>query len=221
MTKRQQEAQPVAPNPEATEQPQTLPDPAVTGGPGVGPASPAQPERRTVKIGAREFAVDPDVAEAYAQREREYETGFARQGEELGQLRARQREWDAQQERLRAAVTGTPAEPATPDIDTELFVNPKAALQRLKAEIISEQETRQLQTRQAQESREQFWNDFYGQHPDLSKADDHWLIESVLQRNFRSLAAMTTGEGMKKLGDLSRDAILGIIKKRTPATTEP
>jgi hypothetical protein len=199
--------------PAATPEPEPQPpvDTAIVGGPGVD-APPAPPPLVTVKVGAREFQVSPEMAEAYAQRERDYEAGIARQGQELGELRARQREYDAQQARLRAAVVGD-VSPQRPDVATELFTDPATALQRHKAEILAEWQQQQSIER----GKAEFWDTFYAQHPDLSRAQEHWLVETVLQRHFRDLAALSVEEGQKKLGDLTRQAMLSIIKNRTPA----
>lgn len=194
--------------PQPTAETPTPESAVITGGPGVSTPSTA-PELRPVKIGGREFQAPPDMAEALEKRERDYEAGIQKQGQELGELRGRLREWESQQERLRTALAPQGAQPAEPDIETELFTNPRAALARHERQILSRLE----QQRQVETDREKFWRDFYGSHRDLSRDDDHWLVETILQRNFRDLATLPVDEGHKKLGDLTRQAMLRIMKR--------
>lgn len=206
---------PPTPEPQTSATPEPEPNPtAVTGGPGISTPTTAAPDLRTVKIGGRDFQLPPDAAEAMSQREREYEQGFAKQGEELGRLRQQARDWESERERVRHAVNGAPATPQEPDYNTLMFTDPSAALQRFKQEL--QREIRGEREQQA--LREQFWTDFYGSNPDISR-DEHWLVEATLMRHFRELGTLGGPEGQKKLGDYTRQAMLGIIQKRAPSST--
>jgi len=169
-------------------------------------------ETRPVRIGAKEFDLPVEIAEAIAERERVYEQGIQKQGQELGELRRVVRQWEDTQARLRQAITPQSASDG-PNLGTQLFVDPDAALARFKTQILGEVQAAQMLQRQ----QEEFWQGFYASNPDLSREDDHVLVEALVQRHFRDLAPLDPSEARKKLGDLARTYLVNALKRHRPA----
>ena len=203
-----------SPEPQQTPTPPAAPDAAVmTGGPGVTPADAPGPAK--IRWDQRDWTVTPDVAEAWERREKQFEAKFAEYSQEIGALRQRAREWEAQQERLRTALVPNGQPNAEPDLDTLLFTNPKQALALHERQILAKLEGQ----RQVEKDRAEFWDTFYGTHKDLDRSHDHYLVESVLQRPFPDLASLPVEEGHKKLGDLTRAEIMRFLKKRASGSS--
>lgn len=177
------------------------------GGPGDPPAdAPAeppsdQPMRARVKIGKKEFEVDPGIAAAYEEREREYMRGIQMDRREKDEL-----------ERFRRAAQPTPPQDAEPDFNTLLFENPTRALElrdaRLKAEL--EAKYRSEQNFRA------FWEQFYENNPDLK--DEKFLVNAQFQSSWDTISDMKTPDAQEYLADGVRKEILRISRKAKTAT---
>lgn len=120
----------------------------------------------------------------------------------------------------KVAVPGEP-EPE-PDWDKMLFADPKGAL-KLHGERVAKQVSQDLRAEyQRDRGTAEFWNRFYGTHPDLKQDSD--LVEIVLNSNLPSLANIPVEDAYSKLAELTRDRILryagGAAKKRPKAQAE-
>lgn len=181
----------------------------LAGGPGVESEPAPAPKFVTVKHGGRELQVPEDLAGAWQEREREFETRIGKQGQELGELR----KWRQQAE---AAIRPQPAQPAEPDINTLWFENPQAAYQKIKQDV-REEITSDYRRDQALRS---FWDGFYRGNDDLR--EDAWVAETVFRDNFQDLADMPTSKAQEKLADLTREKILRLTRKaKTEITRAP
>jgi hypothetical protein len=196
----------------------STPEPVTRGGPGVPgpdpspePGTPAAPagSTRAVKIGGRDFSVPEDLAEVLAQRERDYEAGIQRQGQELGTLRRQVTEQHELLSGLRQAFG--PKAPAGPDWNTLVFENPAKALELHRQAIVDEVTARQT----AQKELDGFWRSFYKANPDLDEAEDGPLVEFIVTRHASDLAPLSHKDGtaQKKLGELTRRYILRFARK--------
>lgn len=81
------------------------------------------------------------------------------------------------------------------DYETQLFVNPKEALSRLRSEIkaeILEEADKKNKDRDtklsAEQSEVEFWREFYSEHKELK--DDDIFVRAILNRDFSKLASM-------------------------------
>lgn len=104
------------------------------------------------------------------------------------------------------------------DWDRELFANPKEAL-RKAVKIATDTTTKQLRSEyQRDKGTREFWDKFYGKHPDLR--DDHDLVEVTLNSNLADLANIPVEDVYGKLAELTRQRILryagGAARKTTP-----
>lgn len=120
----------------------------------------------------------------------------------------------------KVTVSGEP-EPE-PDWDKMLFADPKGAL-KLHGERVAKQVTQDLRAEyQRDRGTTEFWNRFYGAHPDLRQDSD--LVEIVLNSNLSSLANIPVEDAYMKLAELTRDRILryagGAAKRRPKAQAE-
>lgn len=165
----------------APQPPETPPSlSSLSGGPGIDPAvppeaptgpeapqPPAPPAGTSVKIGGRDYTVEPELAAALEGREREFNQRLSEQGRELGELRTWRRQVEQQ--------IAPPRQAQGYDYDTALFERPGETLQRIKQETLAEVR-REYQAEQAQR---QQWDRFYRDHPDL--ADETRLVRAVAQ----------------------------------------
>jgi hypothetical protein len=193
---------------------QTLDQDVIVGGPGQEApeptqSEPAQPPRQRVKLAGREFEVDPELAAALEEREREFQRKLSQQGAELGRLR----------QMVGYATAAAPTAPVSPaptdDLETLIFVEPKRAIERVKTEI--RQELEQLY-RQDQFWRD-FWHTFDRAHPDL--AGERELTTVVLQRHFQELSDLPITQAIEQLGDRVRREIVRLVSKTQAARREP
>src|SRR5262245_12236586 len=178
------------------------------GGPGDPPAeapaapaaTPDQPPARTrVKISGRDFDVDPEMATALEDRERDYMRGIQMDRRERDEL-----------DRYRRAANPSPT-PAVPEFSREIFENPEAAMlrreERLKTELRQEFLTQQATQRT--------WAKFYQDHPDL--VGEEMLVDALLQSNeignIRISSESDQRRALEQLADATRREILRISRK--------
>lgn len=183
--------------------------PFYVGGPGldtpVEPTEePAQPTGVKRIIAGKEYAMDPDTAAAFDQRERDFERRMSQQGTELGELR-----------RIKQQVDGlkAQADPAQPTLDTMLFENPTQALESWW----QQKEAKLRQDYQSEQREREFWTQFYKTHRDLDGED--LIVRAVSLRNASALSTITdAGDMSDKIADLSRREILRISQRTKPDT---
>ena len=109
--------------------------------------------------------------------------------------------------------TTPPVAEEEPDWEAMLFTNPKETLD-LYGQRIEERVTKKLRGEYNREqSQARFWNDFYKVNDDINRSDDHDIVEATLNRNFDTLAAMSTDAAIEKLGDLTRQRIMRYSKQ--------
>lgn len=158
-----------------------------------------QVQLREVTINGRTFSVPQDVATALEEREREFQRKLSEQASEL---RAR---WEQQ--------TAEPAKQNTDvleGLDTLLFENPKAALQKLRESIVTEVTS----LYQADQGRRQFWVEFYQDYPELRKHQT--LVSAILQQRLPEWATVPTTAAKKLLADEVKRELVEIAKTITP-----
>jgi len=187
---------PVTPNPDAA---------ILQGGPGQDAPveekkEPATPTGVEMTIAGQKYTLDPAVASALEERERQFERKMGQQGAELGELRRLKQQVDA--------LNQAQAAQAQPNLDTLLFENPTKALELHRQQIVSE-----LTQKYEQEKRQQeFWRDFKSRHKDLE--GDDLVIHAVAAKNVASLNTITDPVEMAdKIADLSRREILRIANR--------
>jgi len=203
--------------PQPTEQPNITPqdekDRAVmVGGPGQEtpveePKQPATPTGVEMTIAGQKYTLDPAVASAIEERERQFERRMGQQGAELGELRRLKQQVDS--------LNQAQAAQAQPNLDTLLFENPTKAL-----EIHARQIEDRLTQKYEQEKRQQeFWRDFRSRHKDLD--GDDIVIQAVASKNAASLSTINDPVEMAdKIADLSRREILRIANRARSDTPE-
>lgn len=131
---------------------------------------------------------------------------------ELEQLR---RELELNRREIEDLRRRTPVEPAVrnqpeaeeePDWDELLFKDPKAAM-KLHGERVAKSVREELRREYAQDQgTNQFWSDFYKDHPDLEGDDD--LVQTMLNSNLAKLGGMPVKKAMDELADLTRQRIM-------------
>jgi hypothetical protein len=138
--------------------------------------------------------------------------------DEIAQMRAEVERLKEENKLIRRAIP--PAEPARApaaepademddeEFDALLFSNPREALrinnERVKRELRNEYTNNQGTTK--------FWENFYRDNSDLKDDDD--LVQSTLQKNMAELGNMPVDKAMGRLAELTRERILGFMKKR-------
>jgi hypothetical protein len=171
------------------------------GGPGDAPADvpepePDQPSRARVKIGKKEFEVDPDMAAAIEERERDYMRGIQVDRRERDEL-----------ERYRRAAQPTQPQPTEPDLSTLIFEDPKKALELHGQRI----EQRMEQRYRSEQQTQRMWTKFYSDHPDLS--DENMFVSAKFSQIYDEIADLPTAKAMDMLADEVRKDILRISRK--------
>ena len=177
---------------------------------------PATPSAETVKLAGKEFALDPEVAQAIQAREQEMQRKLTEHSQELGDLRRRD------QERLAAEEAARKAAMPQQDISSRLFEQPEVVLNELEERIVNRMTGMYAQ----QTSQNDFWQSFYAQNPDLDRLTDHFIVQAVLNQHMPELQAASTktGEAQAKLGELTRTQILRLSQKQSQSgdeTTRP
>lgn len=92
------------------------------------------------------------------------------------------------------------------DWETELFVNPKDAIKRLRAEIKDEVKAEMTQAYNGAESSKQFWAAFYNDHGDLKEHD--FYVRAILQRDYAQLENLPASEGAAELAKRVKKELL-------------
>lgn len=186
--------------------------PGSSGDPAAGSAAPPapkpaaadpqdEPRRVKRKIGGRELELDPDVADAIDEREREYARGYGNVSQELAELKRR------------LPAPAPPPKPAEPDWNTLMFDRPAEAVGHIRREINEQVSAAksELETRyESERRRERFWATFYRANPDL--AGEELLVDSILQRDQSALSPLPVEEGQSRLADAVRKEILRIAR---------
>lgn len=88
-----------------------------------------------------------------------------------------------------------------------LFSDPNAAIKKLKAEMRQEIAA----DYNADQSRRDFWDDFYRENTDL-RDEDH-LVQATLSKHISALENMRGKAGRDKLAELTKKDILNLTKK--------
>lgn len=98
------------------------------------------------------------------------------------------------------------------EVEEELFVNPKAALEKLQngiAELIDkkaeERETKQRVEQQRKEATEKMYKDFYAENQDI--ADFPELVEFVTQKHWDEVGKMPVKQGLARVAEETRKMI--------------
>jgi len=111
------------------------------------------------------------------------------------------------------SIQTTPAKKEEPkekakdyDWDTELFVNPKEALARLRSEIKAEVKAEMTEAYNGAETEKEFWRTFYKQHESLKEHDT--FVKAILQRDYKKIADLPASEAAEKLAEAVKREIL-------------
>jgi len=168
---------------------------------------PATLPEHFVKLAGKDYAVDPDVAQAIQAREQEMQRKLTEHSQELGDLRKRD------QERLRVEEEARKAAQPQQDVGNRLFEQPEQVLSELEERIVSRVTGMYVQ----QTNLTDFWQSFYAQNPDLDRITDHFIVQAVLNQHMDELHSVSTktGEAQAKLGDLTRTQILRLSQKQS------
>ena len=203
------EPQPIEPN---VSTPEDRDRAVMIGGPGLetpaeADTAPATPAGVEVTIAGQKFSVDPAIASAIEERERQSMQKINAQSEEMGRLRKIEQQVQA--------LNQAQAAQAQPNMDTLLFENPTKALEMHRQQIVSE-----LTQKYEQEKRQQeFWRDFKSRHKDLD--GDDLVIHAVAAKNAASLNTITDPVEMAdKIADFARREILRIANRAKSDTPD-
>lgn len=177
----------------------TEPTAELQGGPAAPPEPTPTPKVVTVKYGGRDLQVPEDVANAWQEREREFDQRLSKQGDELGQLRTRWKQIESQ------------VQPRQPDpnevLSTKWFEAPTEAAKMLE-ERVYQRVANEYQQREAQKS---FWDGFYRKNDDLR--EDEFIVEAVLSKNSDELLNLTVPKAQERLAELTRQELLRLTRK--------
>lgn len=72
------------------------------------------------------------------------------------------------------------------DLGTKIWEDTPAALKSLRDEIKKEVTTELRGEYQSARSEEKFWDDFYRHNKTFDRAEDHWVVQAIVQENFAS-----------------------------------
>jgi predicted DNA-binding ribbon-helix-helix protein len=148
----------------------------------------------TVKINGVEYRVDPEMAAALEEREKDFQRKLSEQAEAL----------------RRQAPQPTPPLPQLPkeddNLDVLLFESPKEAINKLEQRIIK----KVVAAYQADQGEREFWNAFYRENEDLAKHDR--LARAILNERFNEWANLPATQARKNLASAVREEILSIVK---------
>lgn len=213
----------------AQARPPRQPDPPqpLSGGPGVdpeelspleptGPDTPpptTEPSGTVIRIGSREFTVEPELADAFESHRRETDRKFGEQGRELGDHRAWRREVES---RLPPKT-----EPAARNYDSTLFERPTETLAEIEERAVKRAKDEMRLEYQGDQTQRANWARFYKLHPDL--ADEDRLVRTVLQDLYgQGWATRHESEMpafMDELAKQTRGELLRISRKTREADT--
>jgi hypothetical protein len=162
-----------------------------------GSADEAREKLVTVKINGVEYRVDPDMAAALEEREKDFQRKLSEQAEAL----RRQASQPVQ------VVPPLPQLPKEDDnLDVLLFESPKEAIAKLEQRIIK----KVVAAYQADQGEREFWNAFYRENEDLAKHDR--LARAILNERFNEWANLPATQARKNLAAAVREEILSIVK---------
>lgn len=178
-----------------TEAPAAQPEPAV---------EPAKASNTKIRIGAKEF----DNAEAALNYANELE---------LLQIQDASYKAGLNASNPKAAETPPEDDSLPPDIENQLFDDPKKALkaygdklrQQITADIKKEAEV--------SAAKESAWNKFYTENPKLGQHKD--IVEYVMQKNWKEVGFIPLTEGLSKVAEKTYE-LLKIKKESDAPTTE-
>jgi hypothetical protein len=150
-----------------------------------------------VLIDGVRYMLPADVAASYRSQEE-------RTADELASLRANPP--------LAEPISGSViTEDESEDIETLLFTDPKRALdlhaERVKKEVSSDMRDRY----QAERAREMFWEDFYGEHPELVDEKDY--VDFTLNKHLDGLSNLKGKKARDELAKLVKGGILKLMNK--------
>lgn len=174
------------------------------------PAPSEAPSASKVRLGDREFELDPNTAGAF-----EALSGMIQQGfDSLRQPAPQPKEQNVNEDDPWAGI------------DELLFTDPKAALTKVrdmtKKELMEQYEQDRSQMTQ-QQVIDKFWSDFWSEHNDLNKRDDQVFVEAVFSKNHAELSKiMDHGTLSNRLAELTREELLKLARraKTTRASVE-
>jgi hypothetical protein len=131
------------------------------------PVTPIVPLSRgtVIKVGGREFTVDPELAAEWERDRQSIDRKFGDQGRELGELRTWRRQVEQQ-------LKPKPDADAY-DYDTQLFERPRQTLERFGQEL----EQRLTSRYEAADTQRRHWERFYKANDDL--ADEDRLVRAI------------------------------------------
>lgn len=166
------------------------------------PAPPAPPERVKVKVGDNELETDAASAAAINSllAANAQMTEFVRKG-------------------YKPAEEKPPTKPADYDYETQLFVNPKEAIARLKAEAKAEIMAEVSAAYTQAESKKDFWSGFYAENEDLR--DEKFIVEAVLGREWAKLKDLPPADAAKKLSEAAKKELMRLSGGKSPTDPNP
>jgi len=166
-----------------------------------GDVVPESPSAKKLRLGDREFDLDPNTAGAF-----EVLTGMIQGG--FDEIR-------------KGIAKPEPKPEATDDplanIDELLFTEPRKALdlygQAIEKRLEDKYQAAQQKNSQADQIKE-FWKDFWDSNDDLSRKEDQILAEAVFAKNYDDLSKITSQARLaEQLADLTRQEILSISRR--------
>ena len=194
-----------------------MPDSSVESTPEMNiPATPAAPTHVEVRIGNETFKVDPAVAKILQAAEANI---AAQTGDMARTVNALQQELQSLKQAQANPQVGI--DPDAFDYNTELFVNPKATLERFGHEVANRVRQELGAANQMQQAQAAFWDSFYTQNDDL-KAHD-WFVKALLSRDYAKLRDLPADKAIEKLSETAKGELLkmGVGKDLKPGKGKP
>ena len=170
-------------------------DDLIHGGPGIAPRG--GPSMKEIVINGAKFLVPADSADAIL-------AANAAQDERFNSL-------SRQMAALRPASATPP--PADDDIDTQLFANPTATLQKVGERIKNELRGEYTLA----EEQRQWWNSFYGAHEHLKGSEV--IVRAILEANMEELRSLPLDRQQPALAEKVEAQLARFIKSRPSASS--
>lgn len=159
------------------------------------------PAAEKITLDGAEFEVPPAVAKAIAAARTESEARAA------AEATATELRRQLEEKGKPPADKGTGN--ASDDLETLLFTNPKAALAKVKEEILGEIATNTARSN----AQSAFWQQFYEKNPELKAADV--LVKALMGQEMTKMGPMTVEKAIDYLAETTQSQLLklGVTKK--------
>lgn len=174
---------------------------------GAAPAATSE-EVVDVEVGGRKYSVPKAIAEHYTAQQNDFNSRFDRIEQGLQALRQPAPTTKPRQQPSSQTAPDPDDEFGDIDFDTLILTDPKKAFKLVKERTKKEVAEQMRGEYTAEQSRQQFWNDFYENNKDLAKHKK--LVDMVLNANFNEIGVLKAPDAAKKIAEYTRQEIVAI-----------